>query len=243
MTDPCTICGTRPATDGRGRCRPCFDERVRQAARETVAENLRALAADFGCTPPRLDELAIDDHNRDAILEIRGLDDPDADQKTQTLILHGPVGTGKTTIAAAIARDWIENSEGDCRARFTNLRELIAAKKSAMTRNQDVDPIQDLLDDDPDLLILDDLGAERPTPFAVDEIGRIVENRTRPHQHRVGFLIVTTNYPPSKLAARLGGDELLGGQRIVSRLRNRALIIRIAGPDRRGKDLQLTAGA
>ena len=71
------------------------------------------------------------------------------------------------------------------------------------------------------LLVIDDLGAERPTPWTAERLDIIVDHRyvhSRP-------LIVTSNVPTPRLAARLSGelDDAPGGDgktgiRIVSRL-------------------------
>ena len=80
------------------------------------------------------------------------------------------------------------------------------------------------------MLALDDLGAERPTDFARDELATLVE-----HRYMQGLPTIVTSYPPSKLAARLGHDDPEVGQRLVSRLTDDAVQIRFIGPDRRRK--------
>ena len=67
-----------------------------------------------------------------------------------------------------------------------------------------------------DLLVLDDLGAERPTAWAVETISTLVEDFFRDAGRT---MIVTTNYSPAQLATRLSPpDDPIAGQRIVSRL-------------------------
>ena len=78
-------------------------------------------------------------------------------------------------------------------------------------------------------MVLDDLGAERTTPFALDTISLIVSDL---HVARAP-LIVTTNYEPPELADRLGRDDPVIGQRIVSRLVDGASIVELRRADLR----------
>jgi DNA replication protein DnaC len=81
------------------------------------------------------------------------------------------------------------------------------------------------------LIVLDDVGAERPTEFALETLALIVE-----HNHVRGTpMIVTTNYSPSALAQRLGQDDPVLGQRIVSRLIEGALRIKLDRADLRAR--------
>jgi DNA replication protein DnaC len=84
---------------------------------------------------------------------------------------------------------------------------------------------------DDTLVVLDDLGAERPSGFALDTISLIVERR----HERDSVTVVTTNYSPSQLAARLGHEDLVIGERIVSRLIEGALKIKIDRADLRAR--------
>jgi DNA replication protein DnaC len=152
------------------------------------------------------------------------------------LFVHGPPGTGKTGLAYGMARQWIEE---DGEVVFENVRALLAAQRASFTRGErksdDDEPtgIEKLLDiyegGDGALVVLDDLGAERPTEFALETIALIIE-----HLHVEDVpLIVTTNYAPAALAKRLGHADLVVGQRIVSRLVEDALVIRLDRADLR----------
>jgi DNA replication protein DnaC len=138
------------------------------------------------------------------------------------LYMHGPVGTGKTGVAWCIGRALIERD--GMTVRFVNFRELL----------------QDLVRNDFDrglvdraaraqLLILDDLGAERPSEWPRLELASLVE-------HRCGSrlpTIVTSNFEPAELARRLGRDDANAGKRIVSRLVEGATQVRFRGCDLR----------
>ena len=98
---------------------------------------------------------------------------------------------------------------------FENVRALLERQRALISRGESkqLDHLLDVFLED-DLVVLDDLGAERPTEFAVETIALIVE-----HLHAQDVpLVVTSNYSPSALAKRLGRDDPVVGQRIVSRL-------------------------
>lgn len=148
---------------------------------------------------------------------------------SRRLYIDGPPGVGKTGLAYGLAREWIENPDAS-EIEFENVRALLEEQRARFSRGEPK-AIEHLLDDPDKLIVLDDVGAERPTEFALDTIALIVEQL-----HAVNAtLIVTTNYAPNELAKRLGHDDLVVGQRIVSRLVEDALRIRIDRPDQRVK--------
>jgi DNA replication protein DnaC len=146
-----------------------------------------------------------------------------------TLLIHGPVGTGKTGLAYSLARHLIEEYP-DEEAHFVNVRAWLAGQRAQLSAGEQID-IQDLLGSDGDgsLLVLDDLGAERPTDWALEQIATVIENR---HAVRA-WTVVTTNYSPKALAERLGRDDPVIGQRIVSRLVEDATVIELKRADLR----------
>jgi DNA replication protein DnaC len=162
---------------------------------------------------------------RRALNAARGWSESDS----STLYIHGPVGTGKTGLAYSIARAEIEKWPESI-VHFLNVRAWLAEQRAGLSRGEHID-IEDLLASDGDgtLLVLDDLGAERPTDWALEQIAYLIEN-----QHAVGaWTIVTTNYAPSDLAERLGRDDPVIGQRIVSRLLEDATKIELKRADLR----------
>lgn len=154
--------------------------------------------------------------------------------------------THNSSLAWSLARQLVEEAvhffhatplerrptEPDAPALFLPWRPLLADLRDSYRR-------ADLADGDPaeildrartvPVLVLDDVGSERPTPFAVDALATLVEHRwlgNRP-------LIVTSNYGTKDLAARLARDEPVVGQRIVSRLVDGAAAFRFQGSNRR----------
>jgi DNA replication protein DnaC len=142
--------------------------------------------------------------------------------ETHNLLLFGPVGVGKSGLAWSLIRATCEQGTDSM---FLNLRDYLWSIRDSFRTNEQVDRRAHSIP----LLALDDLGAERPTDFARDELATLVEHRTG-----AGLpTIVTSNYAPDELARRLGHDDLVIGQRIVSRLVQDAVQFRVEGMDRR----------
>lgn len=148
------------------------------------------------------------------------------DDQERNLFIFGPVGSGKTGLAFSIARQIAERGWDD--VRFCNVRQLLAELRRSYETKTEADPLAGLVDCW--LLVLDDLGAERATEWARETIATLVEAR---YVEAYRQTIVTTNYAPSDLAKRLGHDDPVIGQRIVSRLTEDADQIRLDRPDLR----------
>ncbi len=152
-----------------------------------------------------------------------------AEGADSNLWIFGPVGTGKSGLAWSLARAWKEEFPWDSVRFAPVLGWLDAARRSIETRGDTVDPSYDLVY--ADLLVLDDLGAARPSPsgFAEEKLATVVEAR-----YEAGALtIATSNYAPHELVRRLGRDDSVIGRRIVSRLLEGAVQIRLDRPDLR----------
>lgn len=144
----------------------------------------------------------------------------------ENLLLFGPVGVGKTGLAWGIVRRLIERGDD---ALLVNFRELLAELRQAFADRRAGVPIDYLRAYDVTVLALDDVGAERPTDFAREELANLVERR---YTRRLPT-IITSNYDPDDLAERIGHDDIVIGERIVSRLIEGATQWQIGGEDRR----------
>jgi DNA replication protein DnaC len=145
----------------------------------------------------------------------------------RNLILHGGVGGGKTGLAWGMVRSLIELDEVD--ALLVNFRQLLSELRQTFQDRQQGLPIDYARAHRVPVLALDDVGAERPTDFAREELALVVEERYsygRP-------TIVTSNYAPGDLIRRLGHDDVVIGQRIVSRLTENAVQYEVKARDRR----------
>jgi DNA replication protein DnaC len=136
------------------------------------------------------------------------------------LILSGGVGCGKTHLAVGIAK--LASALGytglfvNVPAWFQELREGYAANDSTLER----DRLEEMRQ--ADVLILDDLGAEKPSDWARERLYLVVDHRNV--ARRATF--VTTNRPLEEL-------ELAIGERVMSRLYGDALAIALTGADYR----------
>jgi DNA replication protein DnaC len=143
--------------------------------------------------------------------------------------LPPPAPSGKTGLTYGIAQErigtWIPN--GWSGVEFVNVRALLEEQRRRFNRGESK-AIDHLLDDHDKLIVLDDLGAERPTEFALETVALIVESL---HLSDTP-LITTTNYTPSGLADRLGHADRVVGQRIVERLIEDALADRTVAQER-----------
>lgn len=136
------------------------------------------------------------------------------DDGSNALII-GPVGTGKTHAAVAAARVFYDR--GDT-VEFWPMVELLDAFRPN-GRLADVD----LGIKRARLLILDDLGAERPSDWTVERLYGLINRRWLDQQP----IIVTSNIKDGPALAR----EI--GERLYSRLAHDALAIRMSGDDHR----------
>ena len=125
------------------------------------------------------------------------------------LMLPGPNGAGKTHLVVCIANWRIDHPEsGLPYALFVNVPDMIGELKDAITDHYEL-AVKSFMECP--LLILDDLGAERETPWAVEQLYRIINHR---YAGRMP-MVITTNVRgdalDSRIASRLNdvGTELV----------------------------------
>lgn len=148
----------------------------------------------------------------------------DAMRKQGTgLLLCGQVGTGKSFLAACIANELI-NQGTPCL--MTNFSRIISRVSEKFGGDQKyLDDLNRF-----DLLIIDDLGAERDTEFTWEKVMNVIDAR-----YRAGLpLIITTNFEPKDFADR--GD--IRRQRVFSRLKEMCILLEVKGTDRRSKKMR-----
>ncbi len=133
------------------------------------------------------------------------------------LLIHGPVGTGKSMAAALASKALWDQG---IRSRFVNAAELITnLENKEVTRASIVDQMVA-----PELLVLDDWGVLEPAPWTVGTIDLIVEKRTaggRP-------MLVTTNLTTATLRS------VPEWARFVDRWADTMLSVAIPGKSQRG---------
>ena len=131
----------------------------------------------------------------------------DAARKNIGLLLFGDVGTGKSFLAGCIANALLEQ---DVPVLMTNFPTILN-RMTGLFGSERADFLASL--NAYDLLILDDLGAERGTEYALEQVFAVIDARYRSRKP----LIVTTNLTldtlkhPDDLAHALVGAYLRAG--------------------------------
>ncbi len=154
------------------------------------------------------------------------------------LLLIGPSGTGKTHLSVAIIKELILVKGVSCL--FCDYRELLKQIQNSYNPSVQVTEL-DLLRPvfQTEVLVLDDLGAVKPTEWVWDTVSVILN--TRYNENRT--TIITTNFMDGPAAALAGPraaarEETLGdriGERMRSRLSEMCRVINVNAPDYRQK--------
>jgi DNA replication protein DnaC len=151
------------------------------------------------------------------------------------LLLTGSIGVGKTHLAVGILQSLI--LEKGVRGLFCDYRELlkeIQHSYNPQVFTTELDILRPVFD--AEVLVLDELGASKPTEWVWDTVAHILN--TRYNDKRT--TIITTNYadqPPGALATpaqRAMREETLGdriGERMRSRLAEMCVAIEMRGDD------------
>lgn len=135
------------------------------------------------------------------------------------MYLHGEVGTGKTVIAAALTNEMVLNGQY---ALFISVPDMLLFLKAAFGRERgEYERRFETIRSAP-VLVLDDLGTERPTDFTVETLWMIVDYRIT----RRLPVIVTSNLTPEALI-----EQRPDYTRILSRLMGMTLSFELVGDD------------
>jgi DNA replication protein DnaC len=159
------------------------------------------------------------------------------------LLITGKIGTGKTHLAVGIIKELILNRGIACL--FYDYRELlkeIQNSYNATVKTTELDVLRPVFE--ADVLLLDELGAVKPTEWVWDTVSLILNNRYNENR----ATIITTNLPnlaPGKYrnnldlrsreaAEQSNQDKTLGdriGEPMRSRLHEMCRIIEMEGED------------
>ncbi len=163
------------------------------------------------------------------------------------LLLTGSIGVGKTHLAVGILQALV--AERGAKGLFFDYRDLLKQVQNSYNRNVDVTELEVLQPVfEAEVLVLDELGASKPTDWVWDTVAHILN--TRYNDRRT--TIITTNYPnlppgggESGGAGGLGAaaraavrEESLGdriGERMRSRLQEMCVVVEMQGEDFRQK--------
>lgn len=144
------------------------------------------------------------------------------------LMFIGPPGIGKTHLAISVLR---EVASKGARGVYYDTRSLLSTIKSTfnpVTRASEADILRQVMD--AELLVLDDLGAERLTDWVEETMNLIVNTRYNDRRPTV----FTSNYEDVPDVSDLDALRVRVGFRMHSRLREMCEFLEFAGPDYRG---------
>lgn len=137
------------------------------------------------------------------------------------LLLYGGVGTGKTYIACMIANALIDKGYP---VLVTNFARILSTLQGTFDKQEYLDSLNKFK-----LLIIDDLGIERDTGYAKEQVFNIIDSR-----YRAGLpMIITTNLTMQKLAT----ESDLADKRVYDRILERCYPVEVTGESRRMKKL------
>lgn len=152
-------------------------------------------------------------------------------------MLLGPIGIGKTHLAVGILRELVIQKNASCL--FYDYRELlkeIQNSYNASVQTTELEILRPVFETE--VLVLDELGAVKPTEWVWDTVSHILN--TRYNDRRT--TIITSNFadlPPAgsearSALARVTRDETLGdriGERMRSRLHEMCRKVEMQGSD------------
>jgi DNA replication protein DnaC len=150
------------------------------------------------------------------------------------LLLIGSIGVGKTHLAVGVIRELILSKGVACL--FYDYRELLKQIQNSYNdsvKATELDVLRPVFDTE--ILVLDELGAVKPTEWVWDTVSLILN--TRYNDNRT--TIITTNFddrPAGVIAGPRGAarEETLGdriGERMRSRLHEMCRIVKMEGQD------------
>jgi len=159
----------------------------------------------------------------------------------QGLLLMGPCGVGKTHLAVAALKELVLRGHAGLYYDYRELLKEIQASYNPVSQTTEMDVLEPVLK--ADLLLLDDLGSSKPSAWALETVGHILN--TRYNERRV--TLITTNFLDPETLQRaqallpsgeavINAEDTLAdrvGQRIRSRLYEMCRTIEVFARDYR----------
>jgi DNA replication protein DnaC len=241
MTDPenaaCLDCGDTgwivKEADGRRVARRCACYAVKKAA--ALFDQARIPRRYQNCALANFE--VHNDSHRDALKIARQFVKNYPVQDVGLLFI-GPCGVGKTHLAVAILRELIVAKKASCL--FTDFRDLIRdiqnsyAPDSAVSESEILGPVFDSR-----VLVLDELGAKRPSPWVEETVFYIINHRYNQRK----LTVFTSNYLDTAeeedtrqpMFKKSGEDSLVDriGVRLRSRIYEMCKVVALGGEDYR----------
>ena len=221
----CSVCGMQKQIVLFGHVMPCICKceadadkarRDKQKADSIIAENQRNAFAAGSSTTLRTATFANDNGANSGLMDYCRKYAEDFSDASPWLILYGDVGVGKSYAAAAITNELLLRGRSVIFTTLTQFeRRLFSGDKQesyAALRACD-------------LLVLDDLGISRITPYTNEVMFTVVDERLQTGRP----MIVTTNMTAQDI---LQNDDI-SIRRIMSRLYERSVLVECKGADQR----------
>jgi len=162
-----------------------------------------------------------------------------ARQGNGILYLYGNVGCGKTHLACAIANEVIDNLQirddsAEYAAKYNDVSRITQRMIRVTTSTEMLEAIRKSFNDPENnaqildackharLLVLDDLGAEKPSDWVRERLFELFDYRNAEQLPTV----ITSNLAPKQIAAQLG-------DRIADRIRDGAVVVQVPGKSER----------
>ena len=153
------------------------------------------------------------------------------------LLFIGPCGVGKTHLAVAIIRELLEKKNASCS--FYDFRELIRDIQSSFTPDSNLSEAEILAPVfDVGVLVLDELGAKRPTAWVEETVFYIINqryNQKRPTIFTSNYFDIDEEEDRREKMYKEKDDSLVSriGYRLRSRLYEMSKVVNIQGDDYR----------
>jgi DNA replication protein DnaC len=177
-----------------------------------------------------------------AKLMVRRFAEEFASEVEQGLLLMGSCGVGKTHLAVAALKEVVRRGHGAVFYDYREMLKQIQESYNAVAQSTEMSVLEPVLKSE--LLVLDDVGSSKPSPWALETVGHVLN--TRYNEKRA--TILTTNFFDADAAgggaapARMAGgrapvaEDTLServGTRIRSRLYEMCRTVEIYAPDYR----------
>jgi DNA replication protein DnaC len=145
----------------------------------------------------------------------------------QGLLLMGTVGVGKTHLAVSILKGLTERGFGCLFYEFGSLLKQIQDSYNSHTQTSELSVLSPVLN--AEILVLDEVGASKPTDWVRDTMAHIINTRYNDRK----LTIFTTNYLDERSAGREETLEDRIGVRLRSRLFEMCKTVILTGEDYR----------
>lgn len=139
------------------------------------------------------------------------------EKKAYGILIWGPVGTGKSYLAGCITNVLLEQ---EVTVKMTNFNTILNDLFEAETKTEYIRTLAGY-----ELLISDNLGAERSSEYALENVFSVIDRRYRSKRP----MIVTINLPLSKIKTETDVEK----RRIYDRILEMCIPLKVDGASRR----------